>query len=150
MYSLPINNPYYNSAFIKTDVCVKVIQSCPTLWPHGLYSPWNSPGPNTGVGSLSLLQGIFPNSRIKPRSPALQADFTSWWTALKIHCALPACSSLPPPNSGQLLIFLRSPKFCLFQMSYSGNHKVYRPSDWLLLLSDMYSRLFHGFSWLDS
>jgi len=22
--------------------------------------PWNSPGQNTGVGSLSLLQGIFP------------------------------------------------------------------------------------------
>ena len=30
------------------------------LWPHGLYSPWNSPGQNTAVGSLSLLQGIFP------------------------------------------------------------------------------------------
>ena len=28
--------------------------------PHGLYSPWNSLGQNTGVGSLSLLQGIFP------------------------------------------------------------------------------------------
>ena len=27
--------------------------------PHGLYSPWNSPGQNTGVGSQSLLQGIF-------------------------------------------------------------------------------------------
>ena len=27
---------------------------------HGLYSPWNSPGQNTGVGSPSLLQGIFP------------------------------------------------------------------------------------------
>ena len=25
----------------------------------GLYIPWNSPGKNTGVGSLSLLQGIF-------------------------------------------------------------------------------------------
>ena len=31
-----------------------------SLWPPGLYSPWNSPGQNTGVGSLSLLQGIFP------------------------------------------------------------------------------------------
>ena len=31
-----------------------------SLWPHGLYSPWNSPGQNTGVGSLSLLQQIFP------------------------------------------------------------------------------------------
>ena len=31
-----------------------------SLQPHGLYSLWNSPGQNTGVGSLSLLQGIFP------------------------------------------------------------------------------------------
>ena len=30
------------------------------LCPHGLYSPWNSPGQNTGAGNLSLLQGIFP------------------------------------------------------------------------------------------
>ena len=28
-----------------------------SLRPHGLYSPWNSPGHDTGVGSLSLLQG---------------------------------------------------------------------------------------------
>ena len=27
--------------------------------PHGIYSPWNSPGQNTGVGSQSLLQQIF-------------------------------------------------------------------------------------------
>ena len=31
-----------------------------SLQPHGLFSPWNSPGQNTGVGSLFLLQGIFP------------------------------------------------------------------------------------------
>ena len=31
-----------------------------SLRAHGLYCPWNSPGQNTGVGSLSLLQGIFP------------------------------------------------------------------------------------------
>ena len=30
------------------------------LQPCGLYSPWNSPGQNTEVGSLSLLQGVFP------------------------------------------------------------------------------------------
>ena len=33
---------------------------------HGLYRPWNSPGQNTGVGSLSLLQGIFPTQGLKP------------------------------------------------------------------------------------
>ena len=29
-----------------------------SLQPHGLYNPWNSPGQNTGVGNLSLLQGM--------------------------------------------------------------------------------------------
>ena len=33
---------------------------------HGLYSPWNSPGQNTAVGSLSLLQGIFPTQGLNP------------------------------------------------------------------------------------
>ena len=31
-----------------------------SLLPRGLCSPWNYPGQNTGVGDLSLLQGIFP------------------------------------------------------------------------------------------
>ena len=37
-----------------------------SLGPHGLYSPWNSPGQNTGVGSLSLLWRIFPTQRSNP------------------------------------------------------------------------------------
>ena len=37
-----------------------------SLQPHGLYSPWNSPGQNTVMGSLSLLQGIFPTQGLKP------------------------------------------------------------------------------------
>ena len=32
---------------------------------------------NIGVGSLALLQGIFPDPGIKPGSPALQADYLS-------------------------------------------------------------------------
>ena len=40
-----------------------------SLWPHGLHSPWNSPGQNTGVGSLSLLQGIFPTQGSNPGLP---------------------------------------------------------------------------------
>ena len=48
---------------------VKVAQLCQTLRPHGLYSPWNSSGQNTGVGSLSLLQGIFPTQRLNPGLP---------------------------------------------------------------------------------
>ena len=37
-----------------------------SLQPHGLYSPWNSPGQNTGVVSLSLLQRIFPTQGSNP------------------------------------------------------------------------------------
>ena len=40
-----------------------------SLWPHGLYSPWNSPGQNAGVGSLSLLQRIFPTQGSNPGLP---------------------------------------------------------------------------------
>ena len=40
-----------------------------SLWPHRLYSPWNSPGQNTQVGSLSLLQGIFPNQGLNQGLP---------------------------------------------------------------------------------
>ena len=35
----------------------------------GLYSPWNSPGQNIGVGILSLLQGIFPTQGSNPGLP---------------------------------------------------------------------------------
>ena len=51
-------------------VKVKVTQSYLTLCdPHGLYSPRNSPGHNAGVGSLSLLQGIFPTQGLSPGPP---------------------------------------------------------------------------------
>ena len=37
-----------------------------SLWPHRLYSSWNSPSQNIGVSSLSLLQGIFPTQGLNP------------------------------------------------------------------------------------
>ena len=40
-----------------------------SLRPPGLYSPWNSPSQNTGVGSLSLLQRIFPTQGSNPGLP---------------------------------------------------------------------------------
>ena len=42
---------------LESERCSVVSDS---LWPRGLYSPWNSLGQNTGVDSGSLLQGIFP------------------------------------------------------------------------------------------
>ena len=43
---------------------VKFTHSCPTLCDP--WTPWNSLGQNTGVGSLSLLQGIFPTQGLNP------------------------------------------------------------------------------------
>ena len=47
-----------------------------SLGSHGLYSPWNSPGQNTGVGSLSLLQDIFPTQGSNPHIAG--GFFTRW------------------------------------------------------------------------
>ena len=63
--------------FGLADPCIKSIflwsQSHPvmsnSLWPHGLYNSWNSPGQNTRVCSCSLLQGIFPTQRSNPGLP---------------------------------------------------------------------------------
>ena len=57
-YSLLPNFPelFYFWCFIESESHSVMYDS---LWPHGLCSPWNSPGQNTGVGSVSLLQGIF-------------------------------------------------------------------------------------------
>ena len=51
-----------------------------SLQPHGLYSPWNSPGQDTGVGSLSFLQGIFPTRDQTQVSCIADRFFTSWAT----------------------------------------------------------------------
>ena len=40
-----------------------------SLQPHGLNSSWNSPGRDTGVGSRSLLQGIFLTQGSNPGLP---------------------------------------------------------------------------------
>ena len=61
-------------------MCLLVICLCSLKWkllslvwlfvtPWTLYSPWNSPGQNTGVGSLSLLQGILPTQGSNPGVP---------------------------------------------------------------------------------
>ena len=56
----------------KCESCSVVSNS---LRPHVLYSPWNSPGQNTGVGSLSLLQGIFPTRGSNPGLPLYAGGF---------------------------------------------------------------------------
>ena len=51
-----------------------------SLRPHGLYSPWNSPGQNTGVSSRSLLQELSQPRDWTQVSHITGGFFTSWAT----------------------------------------------------------------------
>ena len=55
---------------VESESCSVVSDS---LQPQGLYSPWNSPGQNTGVGNFSLLQGIFPTQGLNPGLPQVES-----------------------------------------------------------------------------
>ena len=72
------------------------------LRPHGLYSPWNSPGQNTRVGSISLLQEVFPTQGLNPGLPHAGGFFTSWATRETLLCQSLLCKSLCPEFSATL------------------------------------------------
>ena len=85
IYNINLSNKFFNALLYVLKV--KVAQLCLTLWdPHGLYSPWNSPGQNIEVGS-SFSRDL-PNPGIEPRSPASQVD------------SLPAEPPGKPKNTG--------------------------------------------------
>ena len=75
----------------ESESCSVVSDS---LWPHGLYSPWNSPDQNTGVGSRSSLQWIFP---------------TQGWNPALLHCRILAAAAA---KSHQSCLTLRDPMDC--------------------------------------
>ena len=54
---------------LACEVKVKVVQSCSTLCDPVDYIVWNSSGQNTGVGSRSLPQGIFPTQGLNSDLP---------------------------------------------------------------------------------
>ena len=82
-----------------------------SLLPHGLYSPWNSPGQNIRVGSLSLLQRIFLTQGSNPGLPYYRqilhqlSHKKSHWFYLKLHPEFDQFSPplLPLPSSKPLL-----------------------------------------------
>ena len=63
-----------------------------SLRPHGLSSSQNSPGQNTGVGSLSLLQGVLPTQRLNPGLPHCR-----WILYQLSHKGSPVWSTAIPP-----------------------------------------------------
>ena len=103
-----------------------------SLQPHGLYSPLNSLGQNTGMGSLSFLQGIFPTQGSNPglrhcrqilyqlnhkRSPRILE-----WVAYLFSSG----SSWPKNRSGVSCI--------LYQLSYQGSILGLKKRKWVLRL----------------
>ena len=92
-----------------------------SLQPHGLYSPWNSPSQNTRVGSLSLLQGIFPTQGSNPgftscRQILYQLSYQGSPGILE-SVAYPF-SREPTQESNQGLLHCRQ---ILYQLSYQGS-----------------------------
>ena len=95
-----------------------------SLWPHGSYSPWNSPGQNTGVGSLSLLQGIFPTQGSNPGLPhfrrILHQLSHKGIPRILEWVAYPFSSSFPTRESNQGLLHCRR---ILYHLSYQALDK---------------------------
>ena len=93
-----------------------------SLRPHGLYSPLNSSGQNTGVGSLSVLQGIFPSWGSNPGLPHYR------WILYQLShegsprilewAAYPLSRSSQPRNQTGVLPHCRQ---ILYQLSYQGS-----------------------------
>ena len=72
-WKLDMKKKFYNSNSQKQKKKKKIEIQIQTA---RLLCPWSSPGKNTGLGSHSLLLGIFSmDARVKPGSPALQADY---------------------------------------------------------------------------
>ena len=125
------------------------------LWPHGLYSPWNSSGHNSGVGSLSFLQGIFPTQGSNPCLPHCRQvlyqlrhqgspRILEWVT-----CPSSRGSSWPGNQTGVSCIAGRfftnwamreAPIFDVF-FFYSEYSQIFNYSQTLHLVSEWYSQM---------
>ena len=69
-----------------------------------LYSPWNSPGQNTGVGSRTLLQGIFPTQGLNPGLPHCMQSLYQLATR-ETHRGQAAISFMPDTDGMHVYIF---------------------------------------------
>ena len=97
-----------------------------SLQPHGLYSPWNSPGQNTEVGSLSLLQGIFPTQGSNPGLPhcrqiLYQLSHKGSPRILRVGSPSLLQQIFPTQELNQGLLNCR---WILYQLNYQGNWTI--------------------------
>ena len=100
-----------------------------SLQPHGLYSPWNFLGQNTGVGSLSLLQGFFPTQGSNPDLPCCR-----WILYQLSHKGSPNPMRSPPnlfPDAGQDLQWNRR-EFTLNSLNLP--HEIIWKTMWISII----------------
>ena len=97
-----------------------------SLWPHRLYSPWNSSGQNAGVGSLSLLQGIFPT-----QVSHIAGRFFSNWATGKSSVLSGDMSSFVQQEIISVHTLLKCFSWCLLHGIY-GEHE---PLVWVFVIS---------------
>ena len=107
----------FSSEMKWSESCLVMSNS---LWPHGLYRTWNSPGQNTRVSSLSFLQGIFPSRGLNPGLPQCRQIFyqlNHQGTPRILECVAYPFSRGPsrPRNRTQGLMHCRR---ILFQLSH--------------------------------
>ena len=110
----------------ESESC-SVLSNC--LQSHGLYSPWNSQGQDTGVGSHFLLHGIFPTQGLNPGLPHCgwilyqlshqESSMILEWVAYReaTHYLPNWEAYLPNPGIELGLLHCRQ---ILYQLSYQG------------------------------
>ena len=104
---------FFSVVFSLDVQCVSLSVLSDTLWPcvlkpARLLCLWNSPGKNTGVGSQSLLQRIFPTQGLNPGLPH-QADSTIWVINMNL-------SKLTDPSFWNLRSVLKSIQYISLQI----------------------------------
>ena len=119
--------------FYIVKVKVLATQSCLTLrssglQPTGLHCPWDSPDKNTGVGSHSLLQGIFPTQGM---ITALQANYLPSEPPRKPFYIVVYIRQSQSPNSSHSLFPCLMSILIFIQSQLSFSPMVLTRTEWL-------------------
>ena len=126
---------------------MKVTQLCLILCNFGLYSPWNSPCESTGVGSLSLLQRIFPTQGSSPgllhcrhilyqlshKGSNKEEEYWYGWLKANDICLIIVLETV----SSKYLLTILSIRYLMKFWAYNSKNKLWPSSSLSLLFSEV-------------
>ena len=116
--------------YCYTKMKVQVSVMSDSLWPHGLYSSWNSPGQNTILQDKILEWVAFP---------FLQGIFRNWW----LNSGLPHCRQVLYPLNHK-----GNPRMLEWE-AYSFSSRSSQPRNWTGL-SCIAGRLFTNWAIMEA